>query len=92
MVPVILDTDMAYDVDDVGALACLHALADRREAKILGVVYNETHPLGPIAIDVINRWYGRQVPIGAFKGILARRTYSAGSEAFSALRLRFGSS
>ena len=70
MVPVILDTDMAYDVDDVGALACLHALADRREAKILGVVYNETHPLGPIAIDVINRWYGRQVPIGAFKGFL----------------------
>ena len=34
-VPVIFDTDIMGDVDDVGAVAVLHALTDRGEAKIL---------------------------------------------------------
>src|SRR5438046_2179973 len=34
-VKVIFDTDMDSDCDDVGALAVLHALADRGEAEIL---------------------------------------------------------
>src|SRR2546428_7059852 len=34
-VDVIFDTDMALDVDDVGALALLHALANRGECRIL---------------------------------------------------------
>ena len=32
--PVILDTDIQGDVDDVGAVAVLHALAARGEAEI----------------------------------------------------------
>ena len=68
---VLYDTDMTLDVDDVGALAVLHALADRGEADLLAVVYNEVHPDGVAAIDAINTWYARRVPIGAFKGELA---------------------
>ena len=34
---IILDTDMTFDVDDVGALAVLHALADAGQATILAV-------------------------------------------------------
>ena len=67
---VLFDTDMTLDVDDVGALAVLHALADGGEADLLAVVYNEVHADGVAAIDAINTWYGRQVPIGAFKGEL----------------------
>ncbi len=37
-VPVIFDTDFGPDVDDVGALAILHAMADRGETEILGVM------------------------------------------------------
>ena len=37
-VKVILDTDMITDFDDVGALACLHALADAGECEILATV------------------------------------------------------
>ena len=37
-VKVIFDTDMLTDFDDVGALACLHALADAGEAEILATV------------------------------------------------------
>ena len=33
-VPVIFDTDMGPDYDDVGAIAMLHALADKGEATI----------------------------------------------------------
>lgn len=67
---VFYDTDMTLDVDDVGALAVLHALVDRGEADLLAVAYNEVHPDGVAAIDAINTWYGRRVPIGAFMGEL----------------------
>ena len=68
MTNVILETDMTFDVDDVGALAVLHALADRKEARILGVCYNEVHPHGVVAIKAINDWYGRgDIPIGQFE-------------------------
>ena len=71
MTNVILETDMTFDVDDVGALAVLHALTDRGEARILGVCYNEVHPHGVAAIKVINDWYGRgDIPIGQFEGEL----------------------
>lgn len=45
------DTDMTLDVDDVGALAVLHALADRGEADLLAVAYNEVHQDGVAVID-----------------------------------------
>ncbi|HEY3369613.1 MAG TPA: hypothetical protein VGK10_02120, partial [Prolixibacteraceae bacterium] len=37
-VPVIFDTDIAPDYDDVGALAILHAFADKGEAIILATI------------------------------------------------------
>jgi len=66
---VIFETDMCLDVDDAGALAMLHALADNGEAEILAVCFNEVHSFGASAIDAINTWYGRgDIPIGIFKG------------------------
>ncbi len=68
---VILETDFTADVDDVGALAVLHALADRGEADILAVSYNEAQSNAAAAIYSVNAWYGRgDVPIGVFKGKL----------------------
>ncbi|MCB0669051.1 MAG: nucleoside hydrolase [Saprospiraceae bacterium] len=67
-VKIIFETDMCTDVDDVGALATLHALVDLQEAEILAVGYNEVHPNGAAAIDAINTWYGRgNIPIGVYK-------------------------
>ena len=69
---VIFDTDMCLDVDDVGARAMLHALADGGEAEILAVVFNEVHPSGAAAIDAINTWYNRgTIPVGIHKENLA---------------------
>ena len=69
---VIFETDMCFDVDDVGALAVLHTLADSGEAEILAISFNEVHPNGANAIRAINTWYNRgEIPIGVYKGDLA---------------------
>ena len=69
---VIFETDMSTDVDDVGALATLHALADNGEAEILAISFNEVHPSAADAICAINTWYNRgDIPIGIYKGDLA---------------------
>src|SRR5689334_7954924 len=67
---VIFDTDMAEDVDDAGALAVLHALADRGEAEILGtMISSRNEAVGP-CLDAINTYYGRpDVPIGYVRGL-----------------------
>jgi inosine-uridine nucleoside N-ribohydrolase len=69
-VKVIFDTDMAGDVDDVGALAILHAMADLGEAEILAVgISSRNEDVGP-CVDAINTWYGRPgIPIGYQRGI-----------------------
>jgi inosine-uridine nucleoside N-ribohydrolase len=66
---IILDVDLAEDVDDAGALAVLHALANRGEAEILAtMVSSKNEWVGP-CLDAINTWYGRpDVPIGYQRG------------------------
>ena len=74
---IIYETDMCLDVDDVGGLAILHAMANRGEAEILAVCYNEVHPSGAAAIDAINTWYGRgDIPVGVYKDALFEPDYS----------------
>lgn len=68
-VRVILDVDLCEDVDDAGALATLHALADRGEAEILATLVSARNEwVGP-CLDAINTWYGRpDLPIGYQRG------------------------
>lgn len=69
-VSLIFDTDMANDCDDAGALAVLHALADKGEVEILAVVTNRNCPSKASggAADTINTWYGRpDILIGSDK-------------------------
>ena len=68
-VPLIIDTDMAFDVDDVGAVCAAHALADLGEAEILLIVHDAGLFEGIGAVATLNTYYGRaQTPLGAFKG------------------------
>ena len=62
---IIFDTDIAPDYDDVGAMALLHAFADKGEIKILATIscnaFNTTVP----SISVLNNYFGRpEIPIG----------------------------
>jgi inosine-uridine nucleoside N-ribohydrolase len=64
-VQILLDTDMASDCDDAGAVAVLHALADRGEAHILGMGVCVRNRWTAPALQAINTYYGRpDIPIG----------------------------
>lgn len=63
--PVIFDTDISGDVDDVLALAMLHALADRKECDLKAVTISKMNPLTGPFVDATNTFYGRpKIPIG----------------------------
>jgi hypothetical protein len=66
---VIFDTDVGGDVDDAGALAVLHALADRGEIEILAIGVVIGHDAAVPYVHAVNTWYGRpDLPIGTIKG------------------------
>ena len=66
---VILDTDIDSDVDDVGTLAMLHALADNDEVEILAIIVTSDEKWSPSCADAINTYYSRpDIPIGVLKG------------------------
>lgn len=71
---IIFDTDMDSDCDDLGALALLHALADKGECEILATVVSSKNPHSPACVDVVNTYYGRpDLPIGQPKGAGAQK-------------------
>ena len=57
---IIFDTDMDTDCDDAGAMAVLHALADRGECTILATVVSVRHPGALPTVAAINAYYGRR--------------------------------
>ena len=80
-VRVIFDTDMITDFDDVGALACLHAMADAGECKILATVSSTRGNASVAAIEVINAYYGRgDLPVGCVKEIGVMGAYPGAKE------------
>ncbi len=83
---VILDTDLDSDVDDVGALALLHALADSGEAEILAVIVTSDDMYAPSCADAINTYFGHpDIPIGVDprQSLRVRSRYTKGvAEAF----------
>ncbi len=73
-VPIILDTDIQTDVDDVGAVAVAHALADRGEAELLAMGVSVTNPWSALCLNAINTYFGRpELPIGMVRGEGYRR-------------------
>jgi inosine-uridine nucleoside N-ribohydrolase len=65
---VIFDTDMWIDIDDMMALAMLHALQDRGELELLAVTLTtEDRWIGPY-VALINTFYGHaDIPIGTVR-------------------------
>lgn len=68
-IPVIFDTDMGPDYDDVGAIAILHAFADSGKAEILATVASSKHANVAAALSVLNTYFQKpDIPIGVPKG------------------------
>ncbi|MDQ6762870.1 MAG: nucleoside hydrolase, partial [Bacteroidota bacterium] len=76
-VPIIFDTDIAPDYDDVGAMALLHAFADMGEAKILATIScNAVETTAP-TLSVLNTYFNRPgIPIGITKNTLPNKDCS----------------
>ncbi len=66
---VILDTDMATDIDDVGAVACLHHLADEGKCEILAMGSSTRGNASVAVLEVMNAKVGREVPIGGYRPV-----------------------
>jgi hypothetical protein len=78
-VPVIFDTDMGGDCDDVGALFMLHGAVERGEARLLATMGCVSADAIAPALDAINIWFGRPgIPVGTLKdtGFLAGPHYT----------------
>jgi purine nucleosidase len=64
-VPLVFDTDICGDCDDVLALAMIHALQSRGECRLVAVTVSADHALAGPFVDAVNTFYGRPgVPIG----------------------------
>jgi inosine-uridine nucleoside N-ribohydrolase len=62
---VIFDTDIGNDIDDVLALAMLHAFESRGNVKLLAVTVTKDNRLAGQAASAINTFYGREaIPVG----------------------------
>jgi len=72
--PLLVDTDICADVDDIGALAMVNSMHSRGEARLLGVMVNTRGDAGAAAVDVVNTYYGHpDIPIGALQPTDASR-------------------
>jgi pyrimidine-specific ribonucleoside hydrolase len=68
-IPVIFDTDMATDYDDIGAITMLHYYADHGQAKILATIANTKYPRVAAVLSVMNTYFNRpDIPIGVPTG------------------------
>jgi len=67
-VRLIFDTDMGNDVDDALALAVIHALESRGEARLLAVTVSKDNRYAAPYVDLVNTFYGRgDIPVGVVK-------------------------
>lgn len=68
-VNLILDTDMAPDYDDVGAMALMYALADSGQVNVLATVGSNMDENVAPCIEVINQYFNRKdMLVGTPKG------------------------
>ncbi len=68
-VPIIFDTDIGPDYDDIGAITILHAMADNNECKILATIASNKHKRIAAVLNVMNTYFNRpDIPVGVVRG------------------------
>jgi inosine-uridine nucleoside N-ribohydrolase len=64
-IPLIFDTDIGNDCDDVLAMGVIHSLQTRGECELIAVTITKDHELAAPFTDAVNTFYGRgDIPIG----------------------------
>jgi inosine-uridine nucleoside N-ribohydrolase len=63
--PVIFDSDMGPDYDDVGAITLLHAFADSGKVRILATMASNKYEGIAAVLNLFNTYFGRpDIPVG----------------------------
>jgi len=62
-IPLVFDTDIGNDIDDALALGVIHALMTRGECTLLAVTVTKDAPMSAPFVDVVNKFYGRDISI-----------------------------
>ncbi|HWZ45216.1 MAG TPA: IPT/TIG domain-containing protein [Candidatus Saccharimonadales bacterium] len=90
-VNIIIDSDMAISVDDVGDHAVLWALANRGEINVLALVCSSANDFSAPAMRAIANYYGHPgIPIGAHQGSTPSLENSATSNYAQLIVNQFG--
>lgn len=63
-VSILYDMDMSGDCTNYGALAILHELCNRGEARLLATTICYDTVFGASCTDTLNKYYHREVPVG----------------------------
>ena len=65
---------MGNDIDDALALAMIHALESKGEARLLAVTLTKDNRWAGPYVDLVNTFYGRgSIPVGVVRPGPARR-------------------
>ena len=73
---VIFDTDIWSDIDDMLALAMLHALHDRHEINLVAVTISTEDPWCATYVDLVNTFYHHpDVPIGLVRDGMTLKSF-----------------
>ncbi|KAL7928360.1 inosine-uridine preferring nucleoside hydrolase domain-containing protein [Trichoderma chlorosporum] len=67
--PIIIDTDLFSDVDDVGALTIANVLHNCGLADLRGIAINSPSQYGALAASALCTYFGNDIPIAAFRPI-----------------------
>src|SRR5258708_7664131 len=90
-VNIIIDSDTAISVDDVGDHAVMWAFASRGEVKVLAIVCSSVNDCSGPAMRAIGNYYGHpEVPIGAHQGSTPNLESSATSKYAQQITNQFG--
>ena len=65
---IIFDTDIGGDIDDLLALAMVHALEVRGHCRLIATTSSIDNPMSGPLLDAVNTFYGKRVPVGVARG------------------------
>jgi purine nucleosidase len=91
-VPLIFDTDICGDCDDVLALGMIHSLQSRGMCRLLAITISVDHELAAPFVDAVNTFYERgDIPIGVVGkgGVIEKSEFLSLVEELESGRFRY---
>ena len=67
-VNIIFETDLGNDVDDAMALDLLYKYVENGKINLLAIMINKDGSAPAEYADILNTWYGHNIPIGRIRG------------------------